>query len=169
MRKTSLLIALSLSACSSLPDPTYAPPTEVEAKGGYIAGSLALADMFEGRPVAKASEFPNEAIATVIDRTTLLKELQIEGGILALRNIDPIDKVTVANCNWERIDPGNVDADARPLIGEHPPGAYFCKSDVYVTQNYGIKAKAATTGYFFKNGSGEWTFIGQDAHGFDRY
>ena len=169
MYKSQLLLVLVLTACSSLADPDYPPPSETDAKIAYIAGRLALADMLEGRPIAQVSKFPNEAIRKVVDTKTLITEFQIEGGILALRKNAGTDQVTVSDCKWQEIDPDEVDKSTRPMIGDEPPGAYFCQAEVYVTQNYGIKARASTSGYFFKGADHKWMFIGKDAHGFERY
>ena len=169
MYKSLLLPLFVLSACSSLDKPGYLPPDETAAKAAYIAGRLAQADMLEGRPVAQVSKFPQEAIRKVIDTKTLITEFQIEGGIVALRKNAGTDRVSVSDCEWQEIDPDKVDKSARPMIGENPPGAYFCQAVVYVTQNYGIKARAATEGFFFKGTNNKWLFIGKDAHGFERY
>ncbi|WP_309742648.1 hypothetical protein [Chamaesiphon sp. OTE_20_metabat_361] len=166
MQKLLLIPLLLLSACSSLEKPTYSPPDETAAKSAYIAGQLAQADMLEGRPVAQVSKFPQEAIRKVIDTKTLITEFQIEGSIVALRKNAGIDRVSVSDCEWQEIDPEKVDKIARPMIGENPPGAYFCQAVVYVTQNYGIKARAAMEGFFFKGTNNNWMFIGKDAHGF---
>ena len=128
-----------------------------------------IADLLEGRPVVQASLFPVEAVRKVIDIKSMIKEFQIEGGILSLRSNSGIDKVSISDCHWQRVDPDDLDKIAQPLVGENPPGGYFCKVDVFVTQNYGIKAKAMTEGYFFKDANQKWMYLGKDAHGFERY
>lgn len=170
MRTTQIAEAaamLTFGACTKLANPGYAPPTDGEAKSGYIAGQHADAAMIEGKPIAKASEFPNEAVREVVARSHAWDEFRDTGTIEALRSTSAIDRVTATNCQWRRIDADEVEKFSEPRLSNNPPGAFYCDVEEFVTQQYGIKAKASTKGYFYKAADG-WMYVGKYAHGFER-
>jgi hypothetical protein len=53
-------------------------------------------------------------------------------------------------------------------VTKQQPGGYHCDVEVFVTQQGGIPAKAATKGYFYRSASG-WMYVGMHAHGYERY
>jgi len=161
--KRTILLAIPLAACSSLADPTYAQPTDAEAKTAFIAGQLSDADLLDGRPVPKASESPVVAVAEIQGMGAARDEFRNDGTVDILRKTKPFDRVAVTNCAWERIDKDQVWELSRARVGDNPSGAYHCDEEIFVTQQYGIKAKAVSRGYFFKNAAGQWSHLPEDA------
>src|SRR5687767_6345301 len=111
MRCLSLLPLLLLAACGS--EPAYPPPTNGEAKAAYVRAIHA--DLIEAPPKhaidgpanLEPGDSPNEAGRKV--GSVLLAESERNARLEARKRIASLTKVTVGECAWGSIDPGDVE------------------------------------------------------------
>lgn len=149
------LAALLAGACAS--EPTYAPPTEDEARAAYVRAIRA--DWIdsppprppEGRTSIAPGDTPSEAGRIV--GSVMEYESEMNTRATARSSLESFDRLALGECEWGGIDADDIQPAGRGRV-EGIGDGYRCAYEVFHdTATRGL-VSAEGAGYFFQRDGG---------------